>query len=115
MQIHQENREDIWLVELLGRLDEMAAGEVEQAFLAVLDEETEKVLLDMTDVEYISSSGLRVLLMLLRALKQRRGALKICGLSPFVAEVFAISNFQTLFDVYANREDAWKAFGIDTA
>ena len=115
MEILQTAKDDIVLVELLGRLDELATGEVEQAFLAVLDDGASRVLLDLSNVEYVSSSGLRVLLMLLRALKQKEGLLKLCGLSPFVAEVFDISNFHTLFEVHADQDAAWDAFTQEPA
>jgi anti-anti-sigma regulatory factor len=44
--------------------------------------------------------------MLLRAVKQREGRLVLCGLSPFVAEVFDISNFRALFEVLQDRIEA---------
>lgn len=109
MEILQTQKDDVVLVELLGRLDELAAGEVENAFRVLLGGHAMKVILDLSNVDYVSSGGLCVLLKLLRGVKQKEGLLKLCGLSPFVAEVFAISNFQRFFDVCADREAAWAA------
>jgi anti-anti-sigma factor len=64
-------------------------------------------------VEYISSGGLRVVLMLSRMLAKTNSKLKLCGLNPFVAEVFEISRFSALFEIYPNRDAAVSAFRID--
>ena len=110
MEIVRSDEGNYVLVTLLGRLDELAAGEVERAFTGMIDAGVDRVLLDLSGVEYISSSGLRVLLMLLRAVKQREGRLVLCGLSPFVAEVFDISNFRSLFEVRQDSAEARAAF-----
>lgn len=111
MEIRQSDNGDVVVLELLGRLDELAAPEVQETFTELVNHKTRRVVLDMAGVEYISSSGLRVLLMLYRALSKRQGALKLCALTPFVAEVFEVSNFTTVFDIHPNREDAVHAFG----
>ena len=48
--------------------------------------------------------------MLFKAIKKNKATLKLCGLNPFVTEVFSISNLLPLFDVYPNREHALAAF-----
>lgn len=110
MEIRQASEQNITTVQLLGRLDELSVSEVEQAFSRMIREGASQMLLDLTRVEYISSSGLRVLLMLSRSLTKSNGRLKVAGLSPFVAEVFEISNFARLFDIYPNKTAALDAF-----
>ncbi len=110
MEIRQSTDSDIVVLDLLGRLDELATPEVQHAFADLVNQDAARVVLNMAGVEYISSSGLRVLLMLFRALGKRRGALKLCGLTPFVAEVFEVSNFASVFDIYPTRDEAVRAF-----
>jgi len=110
MEIRQEKREDVVIIQLLGRLDEIAISEVDGFFSNLLTQGVSRLLLDLSQVEYISSSGLRVLLMLSKALKEPEGALKLAGLSPFVAEVFEISNFGRIFDIYPTTAAATAAF-----
>ena len=96
MEIRERKEDEVTVVTLLGRLDEMATSQVESAFGKLIDGPGCRVLLDLSGVEYVSSSGLRVLLMLSKAMRKAGGHLKLCSLSPFVAEVFEVSNFLRL-------------------
>jgi anti-sigma B factor antagonist len=109
MEIRHEIENGIAVVELRGRLDELATAETEQVFLRVVEQGPAGVVLDLCGVEYISSSGLRILLMLSRALARVQAQLKLCGPSPFVAEVFEVSNFSSIFSIYATRQQALDA------
>lgn len=100
MQIAHERDAQLTVLSLTGRLDELATTEVEQALTDVLQEEPHALIVDLSGVEYISSSGLRVLLMLSKAMKKQQRPLRLCQLSPFVAEVFEISNFSAMFEIY---------------
>ncbi|MBX3180028.1 MAG: STAS domain-containing protein [Candidatus Hydrogenedentes bacterium] len=111
MQISRDSMPDASLLSLVGRLDELATAEVEQAFTNVLNNENQGLIVDLAGVEYVSSSGLRVLLMLMKAMKNQQRPLKLCNLSPFVAEVFEVSNFAVLFDIYDSLDAAKRASG----
>lgn len=111
MQIFHETMPQASILTLVGRLDELATAEVEQAFTNALNNESSGLIVDMGGVEYVSSSGLRVLLMLMKAMKNQQRPLKLCSLSPFVAEVFEVSNFAVLFDIHTSLESARREFG----
>lgn len=106
MQISQQDARGAAILSLVGRFDELATSEVERAFTSVLNNEDRGLIVDMAGVEYVSSSGLRVLLMLMKAMKNQQRVLKLCNLSPFVAEVFEVSNFAVMFDVHDSLESA---------
>lgn len=110
MQITLQETAGATILSLLGRLDELATTEVEQAFTGILNHETRGLIVDMEGVEYVSSSGLRVLLMLMKAMKNQQRVLKLCNLSPFVAEVFEVSNFSIMFDVHDSLASARREF-----
>ncbi len=110
MQISHQNAHGATILSLLGRLDELVTTEVEQAFTGILNNETQGLIVNMEGVEYVSSSGLRVLLMLMKAMKNQQRVLKLCNLSPFVAEVFEVSNFSVMFDVHDSLESARREF-----
>ncbi len=110
MQISRDSIPNATTLTLVGRLDELATADVEQAFTESLNNETGGLIVDMAGVEYVSSSGLRVLLMLMKAMKNQQRVLKLCNLSPFVAEVFEVSNFAVMFDVHDSLESARRAF-----
>jgi anti-anti-sigma factor len=113
MEIRDRTEGDVRVVELLGRLDETAAADADRALLERVKAGAPRLLLDLSGVEYVSSSGLGVLLMLNRAVKKQRGALKLCGLNPFVAEVFEVGNFHQLFETHPDLATALAAFRGD--
>lgn len=110
MQITRTDEAGVVRLHLEGRFDEFATANAEQAFVAVVKEGALRVVLDLSGVEYVTSSGLRTILMLNRALGNQQGTLKVCGLTPFVAQVFDVSNFSTLFEIHANAEQALRSF-----
>ena len=79
---------------------------METEVLAVVQQGARNVLLDMRELSYISSAGLRVVLVLAKRLKQAGGKLVIYGMQPHVREVFDISGFMAILNVVATRDDA---------
>lgn len=67
--------------------------------------------MDLSGVEYISSAGLRSLLVLGKRIKAKGGTLLLVGLQGMVKEVFDISGFAALFPVHASHEEALEAIG----
>lgn len=110
MQITHQDTAGATILSLLGRLDELATTEVEHAFTGVLNSGSRGLIVDLEGVEYVSSSGLRILLMLMKAMKNQQRVLKLCNLSPFVAEVFEVSNFSVMFDVHDSLASARHEF-----
>lgn len=66
----------------------------------------DRLILDLAGLEYISSAGLRVLMLASRQAKSRDGTLLICGLQPIVREIFQISRFDVVFTVLPDRDAA---------
>ena len=64
------------------------------------------LLLDFSGVDYISSVGLRVLMLASRQVKGQGGKIAIAALTPVVAEVFQISRFNLVFQVFASIDAA---------
>lgn len=69
------------------------------------------LLLDFSAVEYISSAGLRVLMMASRRVKAQQGVFAIAALRPLVQEVFAISRFNLIIPCYVSVDAACKVLG----
>jgi len=90
-----ENRKiddvDVWTPE--GRLDASSAPQLEESMLAAIEAGADAVVLDLARVRYMSSAGLRVVLVVARALQQGQGRFIVCGLNEEVAELFAVSGF----------------------
>lgn len=115
MPLSFESDADILAVHLSGRLDGTNAAEAEQALLDRVQEGPKHVILDMTDLEYISSAGLRVVLLAAKHLRKTDGTLALCGMPGHIREVFEVSGFLSLFAVSDDLTAARAAYhGRDT-
>ena len=94
------------IISLQGQVNSANAATVETEVLSVLQKGAKNVLLNMSELSYISSAGLRVVLVLAKRLKQAGGKLVIYGMQPHVQEVFDISGFMAILNVVASRDDA---------
>ncbi|MBX3486266.1 STAS domain-containing protein [Phenylobacterium sp.] len=108
MQIGEETRGDILVVTPSGRLDSGSAGVLE-AVLPARAQAHAKVVLTLADVPYVSSAGLRVLLIGAKAAKAQGHRLVLTGLSDSVREVFDISGFSTIFAIEPDLDSALAA------
>ena len=68
--------------------------------------ENQKLLIDLSDLEYISSAGLRALLVTAKRIRKESGKMCLCGLKENVMEVFEISGFSAIFDSAVTEEEA---------
>ena len=94
------------IMALRGRLDSGTCRTVEHRLTVLLDGGTRAVVLDFADLHYISSAGLRVLLMVAKRLKAVQGRLALCALRGEVEEVFELSGFAKLFGIFPTRREA---------
>jgi anti-anti-sigma factor len=93
-------------IELSGRIDAGAAPHVNKAVRAAMAEGSRQMIVDLRDVTFLSSSGLRTLLLLARELRRDGGDLVLCALQPQVAEVFHLTGFDQIFHLHHTREEA---------
>ena len=103
---HIAQEDGIAIVRLAGRLDSATAGAFEKPLLELFQAPGSRVLMDFGALEYISSAGLRVVLMAAKRAKQSPGVLVLCALAPQVRDVFEISGFLKILDAVADRDSA---------
>ncbi len=92
-----------------GRLDALTVPQFEQSLHEHLAQNA-RLIVDLADVVYISSSGLRALLTARRLAQSRGGDIKLCRLSSRVQAVFEMVGFTRVFDIYDSVEAAQAAF-----
>ena len=105
MNLEQERREDLLIVRPRGRLDSSSAPEMERLIAEQLDTGTQRLVLDFTSLDYISSAGLRVVLVAGKKLRASKGKMVLVGLQDMVREVFEMSGFLALFAVAPTLEE----------
>lgn len=94
-----------------GQINSANAAAFESDLMAQVDKGEHRVVLDLARLDYVSSAGLRVVLLLAKKLKQAGGALVLCDLQPSVREVLEISGFLAILTVCDNRAQALAALG----
>ena len=92
-----------------GRIDHASAESLKDALASYLGRcaaGQDQLVLDLSGVEYISSAGLRVLMLARKQAKAQGGTLVVAGLQPIVREIFEISRFTVVFDIFPSARDA---------
>ena len=100
---------DVVVATPVGRIDHAAAPLLEQALLPLVTPSAGSntgLVVDLADVEYISSVGLRVLMVAAKQARARGARIAVAALRPVVVEIFAISRFDAVLDVYPSVRSA---------
>ena len=86
------------VVTIMGRLDTVNASEFEKSLVPVLSSDMRDIVLDCTGLDYISSSGLRLFLILQKTANAKQGRLRLKGVKPEIKEIFDMTGFSALFE-----------------
>lgn len=102
----------VQVVAVSGRVDHASAGPLELAlapFLAQCTPDAPPLLLDFSQVDYISSVGLRVLMLVAQQAKAQKGVVAVAALTEVVKVVFEVSRFNMVLRVFASVEQGVEA------
>ena len=88
MEIIKNKQDEILIFKLRGRLDSQTSPNFEAKILAAINDGTNIIHVDLEELEYISSAGIRVILMAYKNLKRLDGRFVISSMSGYVKEVF---------------------------
>lgn len=111
MEIQTEIQQGRTIGKLKGRMDTLTTQNFDRWFLERMQQEQKNLILDMSGLYYISSSGLRSLLNAAKQIKSCSGTLVLSGLGGVVHQVFQLSGFFSIFQVFDSLEEALKAIG----
>ena len=104
-----EEKNGVIVAKIGGRLDVQSSPQAEKAILKTLEADSPKLVLNFANLEYISSAGLRVVLIALKEIKKKGGSLALCCLKNEVARIFEISNFSSIMTITNSLEEALEA------
>ncbi len=110
MEITEQKSERCLVLGINGRLDTTTYSALEARLMELIDGGQDRILVDCARMDYISSSGLRILLMALKKINAAKGKFVLCGLQENIREIFEISGFTSIFEIHASREEALGAF-----
>ncbi len=94
-----------------GRIDSRNAQEFEQTMSSAIGEGAGMVILDLAGLSYISSAGLRAILVTAKTLRKREAKFALCSLQSSIKEVMEISGFDQVIAIHPSKEEALSAFG----
>lgn len=110
MDIEFETIDGVTIATLFGELDSRTAPVVQDQLLALPGSQA-RVLLEMSGVNYISSAGLRALLMLYRRMANSDGQVALVGLTESIRDVMTVTGFLDFFAAYDTLEEGMAALG----
>ncbi len=106
MEISSEVKGRALIANIGERIDGSNALDFQNALTELISDNERDVILDFENLKYISSAGLRVILMTAKAVQRQNAQLMVCSLSESVREVFKISGFDRIIPVEDSQEDA---------
>ncbi len=110
MELAVEKVGDVAVVEItVDELDASNTGELKHDIAPVLEANT-KLVIDLSRLRFVDSSGLGAILSCLRQLSSKGGDLKLSGMQKQVRAVFELVRMHRIFDIYGTREEAVRAF-----
>lgn len=112
MDMEEKKADEVCIITLNGRLDAYSSNELEKKVNMLIDNGCRGIVINFEGVDYISSSGLRVILSAVKKLRKMQGDVKLACLKPYVKEVFDISGFTQLFEIYPQEEEAINSFNV---
>ena len=110
MEIPVENIQSVTVAEVpVKELDASNAGELKRSMLPILETST-RLVIDLSRLQFVDSSGLGAILSCLRQLTAKGGDLKLCGMTKQVRAAFELVRMHRIFDIFDTREEAVQAF-----
>jgi anti-sigma B factor antagonist len=105
MKINITNQDEITVLEVAGDIDSKTAPEFEKSARLATDK-SDRIAIDLTGVEFMSSAGLRVLLMVYRSIRSQNGKVILVGVSEDIQDVMSTTGFINFFSIVEKRDEA---------
>ncbi len=108
MEIKDALEDDVIIIQPAGRLDSASSPEFEQ-FLRTKTADQNRLIIDLSKLDYISSAGLRVILAGAKHSKSANGRMLLCGMKGVIHQIFEVSGFLKILEVEKNLNKAKQA------
>lgn len=106
MQIKFSTNNGFKIISVEGRIDTITAGDFESQVLPYTQDGNSALIIDCSNLGYISSSGLRIFLILQKRVSANGGRLMLCSMQPGIREIFDISGFSNIFSIFHDLDQA---------
>ncbi len=113
MKLEQENFSNADVLHIDGRIDASSAPVLQKEITSLIEESDGSIVLDLADVDYVSSAGLRVFLMAVKVLANESRGFALAALNADVMDVVNLTGFHQVLTVRDTVEDALQAIAAD--
>ena len=110
MEITASSSDNVTALQLEGRMDLNSSSQLKERIKDYLSEGKTNIILDLSDVNFINSSGLGTLVSILKDVRMVKGRMVLCKLARYVQEVFEITQLSNIFEIYPTAEEAATSF-----
>ncbi len=110
MDVNVKSLKHVDVVKVAGRVDSSSAPDLEKNLQQLWESGRKELVLDLENVDYLSSAGLRVMVSTLKAVKRNGGNLKLAAPSARVSEVLQLAGLSAIFEIYPTQVDAVGSF-----
>jgi len=107
-------RNDIAIIKVGGYIDTTTSAELERSLEALLRSGSYNIVVDLADVDYISSAGWGIFISEIKGIREKGGDLKLANMIPDVYEVFELLEFHYILKAFDSVEDAIKDFEVNS-
>ena len=111
MEVSAERQDGVLSVRVEGRIDGTNVRQFEETIRTAIEDGDRAVIMDFEQLVYISSSGLRAVLMTAKSLRRRDIGFVLCSLPGVVRAAFKTSGFDNIITIHPSKDDALAAFG----
>ncbi len=110
MDVKLRQKNDIYVLDLAGRMDINASDAINKNIDEILSSQGKKVLMNFAHIDFVSSPGLVILVSILKKVKKSEGRIVLCNLQSYVKEVFEVTQLTKVFDVFDDETTAIESF-----
>lgn len=112
VEVKEEKNGDVTIFRIRGRLDAVSSPDTEKKIGNCIESGQHQLLFDFSEVDYISSAGMRMLLSTTKKLKNLSGKLIVFSVTPNIMDVLQMTGFDHVLDLAPKEEDALRKFQI---
>ena len=108
--IIEEKNDKLNILKLEGRLDAASAKEIKSKINELVKKERTKIVMDLSEINFIDSTGLGCMVSCLRTVSKKGGDIKITGLQAQVRAIFELTRLHRIFQIFDDTDAAIKSF-----
>jgi anti-sigma B factor antagonist len=108
--INRVDTDNFSVLNIGGFLDAHTASNLESAFQTLLDDQKYNIVVNFTDLSYISSAGLGVFMGFIEEVRAHNGDIKMSNMSAKIFRVFDLLGFPTIYDIFKDESEAFEKF-----